>query len=422
MRRRTLVCLSLIMLSVPANAERLEIAAIVNDTIITTLDVVDRRDLLLALSGQEPSPQLARRITAQSLQNLIDESLQTEEAKRLSIKVDKKEIEEAVQNIEQMRGRPPGSLKKFIAENHLSYNSMTNQLRAQIAWNKVVSKRLRRNVNVAEEEILRAQQALANSPGDPQVQIAAISLPIPDEKSESNVATLAKELRERLAGGEPFEQVAQGLVGRKDVRLSPSIWVPEEKLEPALLAVINTMQPGQVTQPLRSQNTYQIVYLGDRRVVKPAPPSTEMALKQITLSLDQTAPVQEVDTLMNIAKEVRQNPGDCVHKGIAGIQDFEGLKIDVTYLRTRLGDVSDELLPIVSTLGVTEVSEPFATKEGIQMLMLCEKIEPANALPDRNQVQQKLFAEKMELEAEKHLRNLKRDAFIEIKFGEKRGG
>jgi hypothetical protein len=35
-------------------------------------------------------------------------------------------------------------------------------------------------------------------------------------------------------------------------------------------------------------------------------------------------------------------------------------------------------------------------------------------------VEQKLFAEKIELEAEKHLRNLKRDAFIEIKFGEKK--
>jgi peptidyl-prolyl cis-trans isomerase SurA len=74
----------------------------------------------------------------------------------------------------------------------------------------------------------------------------------------------------------------------------------------------------------------------------------------------------------------------------------------------------------VGTLNVTEVSEPFATKQGIQMLMLCEKIEPASALPDRKQVERKLFAEKIELEAEKHLRNLKRDAFIEIKFGEKK--
>jgi peptidyl-prolyl cis-trans isomerase SurA len=420
MRWRYVIGLSLALVSAPVLAEKIEIAAIVNDTIITTLDVVDRRDLMLALSGQQPVPQIVRQFTAQSLQALINESLQAEEAKRLSIKVDKKEIAEAIASIEQGRGRPPGSLKTFITENKLSYASLETQLRTQISWSKVVSKRLRRNVTVADEEILRAQQAMANSPGVPQVQIAAISLPIRDAKAEPEVAKLAREIRGRLVNGEAFSAVAQSMVGRSDVRLNPSVWVPEEKLEPSLLAVIQNLEPGQVTEPLRSLNTYQIVYLADRRVIKPAPPSTEIALKQITLSLDKAAPVQEVDTLMNIAQEVRKHPGDCVRKGIAGIQDFEGLKIDVVYLRTKLGEISDELLPLVGTLNVTEVSEPFATKQGIQMLMLCEKIEPASALPDRKQVEQKLFAEKIELEAEKHLRNLKRDAFIEIKFGEKK--
>lgn len=406
--------------AVPAVAQKLEIAAVVNDTVITSLDLVERRDIMLAMSGMPPSEPLVRRMTAQALQTLINEALQQEEIKRLSIEVDKKEIREALRSIEQSRGRPKGSLRKFMQENKLSLASMEAQIKTQIGWNKVVTRRLRRNVNVADEDVLRAQQALANAPGVPQVQIAAISLPIPNEKEEPKTAAFAREIRARLASGEAFLDVARSLSGRPDVRLNPSIWVPEEKLEPAMLAVIGTLKAGQVTEPLRSMNTYQIVQLQDRRVVKPVAPNTEIALKQIQLSLDEKTDAREVDTLMSIAQEVRKHPGDCNQRGIAGIQDFEGLKIDVSYLRTKLGDVSEELLPIVSILNVSEVSEPFATKEGMQMLMLCEKIEPSVSLPDKEQVKQKLFAEKMELEAEKHLRNLKRDAFIDIKLDDKK--
>ena len=47
--------------------------------------------------------------------------------------------------------------------------------------------------------------------------------------------------------------------------------------------------------------------------------------------------------------------------------------------------------------------------------MLCERTEPASKLPNADVVRQRLFGEKMELEAQKLLRNLRRDAFIDIK-------
>jgi peptidyl-prolyl cis-trans isomerase SurA len=37
------------------------------------------------------------------------------------------------------------------------------------------------------------------------------------------------------------------------------------------------------------------------------------------------------------------------------------------------------------------------------------------ALPDREQIRQVIFRQKLELEAEKHLRNLRREAFIEVR-------
>jgi peptidyl-prolyl cis-trans isomerase SurA len=398
-----------------AHAEPIGIAAVVNDDVITTLDVQERRALVIASSGIKASPQVIKRLTPQIVQNLISERLQMQEAKRLSLAVTKKEIDETIRSIEKQRGKAPGSLEKFLKNNHVPSRQLRQQLEAQLAWNKVVTRKLRRNVNVTEDEIARTQQAEATL-GEEQLRIAAISLPITKPQDEPQVSALAKELQKQLEAGADFNAIASQLSNNPNVQLNPSVWVPERALEPSLVQALRTLKPGEKTPPLRSLNSYQIIQLLDRQTVKPVAGKTEVALKEIMLPVKQEKiDVREIDAMMEIAREVRKNPGTCTESVVAGIQGVDPETIKVNYVRTTLGAMAPEVRILVERLGVTEVSEPFATKEGVRLLMLCEKIELPTDLPDREKVKQQLFSQKLELEAEKHLRNLRRDAFIDIK-------
>lgn len=418
MRRILLVGL-LVLAAASAQAQKIGIAAVVNDTVITTADLQDRRDALLALSGAPATPELAGRLLPQALQQLINEALQLEEAKRLAIRVDEKELQATIAEMEKSRGRPEGSFKKFLSERNLSVATMEQQFRAQLAWNKVVMKRLRRNVTITDDEVARAQIAESNKAGEPYIRIAAISLPIPSPNDESTVATLARSLAQRLEAGQPFVQVVREVAGRKDVRLNPSMWVPEASLEPNIASAIRAMKAGEVTQPLRSLNTYQIVQLLDRKALREASPNTELVLKQIRLPIRRNAPAAEVDALVKIAEAARANPGTCNDQSIAGIENPKAQGVEVSFARRQMKDLSAEIRPVIQALSVNEVTEPFSTPQGLQLVMLCERMEAVSALPDAEKVKQQLFAEKIELEAGKHLRNLKRDAFIDIKIDEK---
>lgn len=397
------------------SAETIAIAAVVNDEVITSLDVNERLALVMATSSLSNTPEVITRLMPQIVETLISETLQLQEAKRLSITVAQKEIEAAIANIEKERNRPPGSLEAFLKERGVPIRALTYQVRAQLAWNKVVSRKVRRSVVISEEEILRAQKAEASA-GEEQVRIAAISLAIASPQQEPEVSALAKELQQQLAKGADFNALAAQLSGRSGVKLNPSVWIPERALEPSLAQALRGLKPGEITTPLRSLSSYQIIQLLDRETVKPTSDETEVAIKEILLPLTgKNIAAKEVDALIEIAREIAKNPGSCDEASVAGIEGVDTASLRVQLVRTQLKRLSRELRIIVERLSVGEVSEPLAARDGVRLLMICEKVTLPMTLPEREKIRAQLYNEKLELEANKLLRNLRREAFIEIK-------
>ena len=63
-------------------ADALRAAAVVNDEVVSVLDLVMRTRLVILGSGVEDTPEMRRRIARQVLRRLIDERLQMQEAER----------------------------------------------------------------------------------------------------------------------------------------------------------------------------------------------------------------------------------------------------------------------------------------------------------------------------------------------------
>jgi peptidyl-prolyl cis-trans isomerase SurA len=419
MKYRFLVLpLCLLALSASAQAEeRHRIAAVVNEDIITELDVQDRLRLALATTGLADSPQVRRQLLPRLVQNLIDESLQEQEAKRNSITVAPAEVDAAIGTLEQERGRPSGSLVTFLEKQGVPERTFRDQLSAQIAWSKLVGKKVRKGVNVSGEEIdSEIERRLNPDIKREELLISSLVLPVDSPDAEENTRTLARQLKEEVDKGASFEALATQLAGTQADSLEPE-WVDAAQLDPRVADLVSRAPLPGVIGPIRSPVGYQLLQVRERREVADTPErDAELAFRRILLSLAPDAQTKEVDLLMDIAKSVRQHPGTCLQKGIAGLENFGGLNIVVDYLRTRRSAVTPQMKPLVQNLSVGQVSEPFASPEGIQMLMLCEKTELPQT-PDREKVRQQLLREKLALAAQKYMRDLRRTAFVDIRLG-----
>lgn len=396
----------------PAHAASVGIAAIVGEDAITTTDLAERRDLLMATANIPATEENQRKIAPRVIQSLVDEALQLQEAKRQSITVTDEEITKSINDMNS-RSANGGSVRDFIKQHGLSERSLENQVRAQLAWGKVVQRKLRRNVTVSQDEVARAQKSAAASPGEEELRIAALDIDIKTPAREAAMKAIAEDALLQLKSGADMASVAARYIKQPEVHYNMPIWVPVRSMPPALQQVMRTLKPGEYAPPQRSASSIQIIQMLERKTSPKLADSTEYALKQIAISVPKKRDQATLAKIREITDMLRSNPGECMSDKIP----FVTLPTDVKFIRTRLGALSPEQRALVTHLEVGQVSDPFISATAIRLVILCEKVESAGdgGLPEAEKIRQELFADKMELEAQKHLRNLRRDAYIDIK-------
>jgi len=407
---RMAVVTGLLLFAAPAMAQSVSIVAVVGDDIITTTDVTARRDLIMATAGIEPTVENQEKIIPRILQSLIDELLQLQEAKRQSLEVTSEELGKAIDTL-ATRGDNKQNIREFVKARGLSLPSLESQMRAQLAWGKVVQRKLRRNVSVTQEEVLRAQKAAASA-ADSQLRIQALEVVIPNAAADAKLTTLAESMATDLKAGAQMAEVAIRYVKQPEVRFSQPTWVPEENLPPLLQQALRNVKAGETTPPLRAGNTIQILQVIERKAVAKQDDGTEYAIKQLAIEVPKKRDKAGLAMLSAVAATLQADYGGCESEAIPKVD----LPTTVNFTRIKVGAMSPQQRSIIGNLEVGDVSEPLMAPDALRLVVVCEKTEPsAGSLPDAEGIRKQLFADKMELEAQKHLRNLRRDAYIDIK-------
>ncbi len=123
-----ILALTITLNTLLATAQTLGIAAIVNDGVISLYDLQARMLMIIVTSNQKDTPELRRRLTRQVLNNLIDEKLKMQEAKRLKIQVPAEELERTYSNMEAGNNMPTGGLTKYLAKNGVDRLVLLDQI------------------------------------------------------------------------------------------------------------------------------------------------------------------------------------------------------------------------------------------------------------------------------------------------------
>jgi peptidyl-prolyl cis-trans isomerase SurA len=178
---------------------------------------------------------------------------------------------------------------------------------------------------------------------------------------------------------------------------------------------MRSLKNEEITPPLRGEGSIQIIQLLDRKTLPKLDESTEYTIKQLSIAVPKKRDKASLAMLSAVAASLQANAGSCMENAIPKVD----LPTEVSFAQVRLGAMSPAQRSVVAHLEVGDISEPLMGPDALRLIMVCEKIEPSSGkLPDAEAIRQQLFADKMDLEAQKHLRNLRRDAYIDIK-GEK---
>lgn len=260
------------------------VAAVVNDDPITVSDVFERLKLIIITSGMPNNQDMQDRLRGQVMNMLIDEKLQMQEARQLGIKVTPEEIEGGFATIAGNNRIDPAKFKSMLVRDRISVRTLERQIEAQIAWGKVVQRKIRPQVDVTETDIDARQELLRANIGKTQYAVAEIFLPVESAAQEAEIKTLAEKLfNEIKVNHAPFPQVAaQFSQAAAAARGGDLGWVQEGELPQTLNDTLATMAEGDLSPPVRSLTGYHILLLrGKRSVAEENIPTRDQILEQI---------------------------------------------------------------------------------------------------------------------------------------------
>lgn len=409
----SLVLAALVVPRVGAHGQEvMRIAAVVNDEVISIYDLVARIDIIIATTNLKDTPELRRQIAPQVLRNLIDERLQMQEAQKLGITVDESEIQAAVAQVEQRNHLSKGGLERFISARRLDHDAVFDQLRAEIAWTKVVRQRLGGTISVGEDEIDEALARLEANKGQPEYRVAEIFLNVESPDVESEVLRTAQNLIDQMHQGAAFSVVARQFSQSATAAVGGDIgWVIKGQLPSELDEALEKIRPGQITPPIRTFEGYYILMLVDRRTLLSGDPGeAHVHLAQVVVDEPKNDAAAQRALLQPAVADA-----DSCDALLKDAQPFASpLSGDLGTL--KLGDLPADIRNVIEPLGAGQVSEPQPYEQGLRVFMVCEREEASSQLPDRDTIRRDLANRRLELQARRYLRDLRRTAFVDFRI------
>lgn len=388
----------------------------INGSIITGTDVDQRVALVIAANeGAAISPDELRTLRLQVLRNLIDETLQIQEAKAQDVAVDPAEVEATFNRLATQRfSRTPEELGRYLLTIGSSANSLKRQIEGEMSWTRLLQRNVQPFVNVSTEEVTELYERLQASRGSPEFRLGEIYLSATPTTREA-VAQNAQRIVDQLREGGSFVAYARQFSEASTAAVGGELgWIRLEQLQnPTLEQAASQLEPGQLLGPIEIPGGFSILYLIDKRQVGMADPrDAVLSLKQI--SFDFPKGISEADARRNTAmfaqtvQEMR-GCGDADAAAAAiGAQVVSNDDIPVRAL-------PDTLQQTVLQLNIGQSTPPFGSlSEGVRVLMLCGRDDPeAKNGPNFDELMAQIEDDRVGKRAQRYLRDLRRDAVIE---------
>lgn len=405
-----------ILTAAPAQAAE-KIAAVVNDEVISYFDLDMRISLVLAGTNVPDTPDTRRRLAPQILRRLIDESLQVQEAKRLKLPIEDADLARAFAHIERQNNVPPGQIDAFLKEKGVDKLALISQLEAEIAWAKLVGRRLRPQIQVTKEDVDDAIARIEASAGKPEHLLAEIYLPIDSPEREGEVRQLALRIMEQLKQGARFSALAQNFSRSASAASGGDLgWVREGELGSEIAQALAKMTPGQVAGPVRTIGGFHILLLREKRTSKGLGMSdVSVNLQQLFFPLPDNAGQADIQAVEEKARAASAKAVNCASMETLAAE--MGTPLSGSLGTVKLSSLPASLRSAVETLDIDKPSAPVRTANGIVVLMVCErKGEDDSQAKAREQVERMIFNQRLDVAAQRYMRDLRRGAFIDVRL------
>ncbi len=382
------------------------VAALVNDEVISFTDVRNRARMILLGFGAQITEELVQQAEQEAIESLIEEKLKFQEFQELTEgdTIEDDEIERDIARLAQRNGLTVDAFLSNFQQAGINPDTIRNQLRADIAWAAIVRGRFAQQVRVSELRVDSMLERLESSQNEEQYRIGEIFLYAPDASSQTVALERAETLKRQIEQGAPFDQVAQQFSAAPSASAGGELgWLTRADIRPEVMTAVEDATPPVLLPPIASENgVYLIALLGKREPVTG---------DEVSLNLRQA--ISQADDAMDKLTQLRADVTAC-----SGLQAAANSIGDVNIV--DMGEIDPEQLTdpfksAVEDLETGESTEVMDLGASKMMLFVCSRSTGGSQLPSRDELRDRLFDTEISMLADRYLRDVRREATIDIR-------
>ena len=396
------------------------IVAVAEDDVILQSEL-DRAVASVLAQYQKNPQQLPPRdvLERQVLESLIMLRLQVARAKDTGIRISDADVDQAAQRVAANNKMDVAQLRASLNHDGMSYDDFRKNLREQLTVQHMQQRVVQGQANVsdAEVDILLASNSL--KAGEVHLQHILIATPNGADAAQIQSAhDKAEKVAKEIAGGTDFTAAAIQYSGAPDALQGGDLgWRRYDEVPEAFAELVEGMQPGQVSQPLRGPSGFHIVKLIDKRA-DGKQVVTEFHARHILIK---TSDVVSSDEALKVATDIHRRIVD-------GHEDFAAIAKHDSQDPASAGGGGDmgwfpvdqygtRVAEVVSSLKDGEISQPFQTDVGWHVLQrLGTRQQDRTAETKRDQAREIIRNRKAEEQYENFLRQLRSESYVEIRL------
>lgn len=393
------------------------VAAIVNDEIISTYDLRQRTLLLILTSGVQPTEQNLPQLQQQALRTLVEERLQLQEVRKqerkqkFEIVPGAAEIEQQIEAMGQDNKVSGEQLKASLAEAGVDVETLRDQLRAQISWQRWISGRYGSRVRIGQDQVQAQLKRLTAAASQPRYLIGEVYIEAAKAGGQTEALRGAEQLVAQLQQGAPFGGVARQFSSAPTAANGGDAgWVSTAEVAPEVAAALAQMRAGQLSNPIPVQDGVYIIYLREKQAGAEA---TMISLKQAAVRLTGDATPEQVAAAARTLEQVRAKATSCA--------DLEAAAATVPGVtagdlgEADINDLSAAFREAAQGLAENQLSAPIRTPVGLHLITVCGRRQSGGNTPSAQEVENRLYTQQLAMLSKRYLRDLRNSATIETR-------
>lgn len=360
----------------------------------------------------------AAELDRQVLDRMIMTKLQIAKANETGVRTSDTDVDQTVDQIATQNRMDVDQLHQAIMRQGLSWQQFRDNVRDESLIQKLRQRVVQSRVQISDTEIDLLLKSGGVKRG--QLHLGHIQITLPDGASAAQIAAAqatAEDVYKQIQGGVDFAAAAIRYSDAQNALDGGDLgWRGYDEVPPAFAEIAEKLQPGQTAPPIRGPNGFHIIKLIERREAT-SDLVTEYHARHILVRTTEIVSAAQAEKTIrelraqilagaDFAKLAREYSNDTMTANLGGdmgwfVKEGFGAKVAEILAETKIG----------------ELSKPFESSVGWHILeLLGTRVADKTAEAEREKARQTLGARKAEEEYGSFLRQLRSEAYIEIRL------